>query len=110
MMRVEHVLEWNDEFAAINHIGAGWIAPEAVAMAVYCVMRYPDDLLGAVRRAVNIPGDSDSVGSIAGGLAAARLGLDAIPPVWISRLEMGDRLAALADGLAAKKLSLPQRR
>ncbi len=103
MLRVDHVAAWNDELAALNHIGSGWIAPEAVAMAVYCAVRYPDDYVSAVRRAVNIPGDSDSVGCITGSLLAARLGLAAVPAAWIARLEGRDRLEELAGRLAAKK-------
>ena len=103
MLRIGHVSEWTDEFAAITHIGDGWVASEAVAMAVYCAMRYPDDYTGAIRRAVNIPGDSDSVGSITGGLVAARLGLAAIPPKWTLNLELSDYLTQLATRLAATK-------
>lgn len=106
MARVGHVIEWTDEPAAITHIGSGWFGEEAVAMAVYCAIRHCDDYLRAVRRAVNIPGDSDSVGCITGGIVAAQLGLNAIPPEWISRLEHLDYLTDVADRLAAKKESL----
>jgi ADP-ribosylglycohydrolase len=109
MLRVGHVSEWKDEFAALTHIGSGWIAPEAVAMAIYCTMRYPDDFISALRRAVNIPGDSDSVGSIVGGILGARLGLEAIPPEWITRLEGHDQLADVANRLAAKRFAIEQR-
>ncbi len=109
MLRIGHVTEWTDEFAALNHIGSGWIAPEAVAMAVYCAIRYKDDYVGAVRRAVNIPGDSDSVGCITGGLVAARLGLQAIPSDWIPRLENVGHLTDLANRLAARKIGLSER-
>jgi ADP-ribosylglycohydrolase len=109
MLRVGHVSEWKDEFAALTHIGAGWVAPEAVAMAIYCTMRYPDDFTSALRRAVNIPGDSDSVGSIVGGILGARLGLDAIPADWITRLEGYDQLTDLANRLAAKRIAIEQR-
>jgi ADP-ribosylglycohydrolase len=106
MMRVGHVIEWTDELAAITHIGSGWIGEEAVAMAVYCAIRHFDDFLRAIRRAANIPGDSDSVGCITGGIVAAQLGLTAIPPEWISRLEHLEYLTDVANRLAAKKESL----
>ncbi len=106
MLKVGHVSAWTDELAAINHIGSGWTGEEAVAIALYCVLRYPDDFVQALHRAVNISGDSDSVGSITGGLMAARLGLNAIPPAWIERLEHHKRLTDLADRLAAKKQSM----
>jgi ADP-ribosylglycohydrolase len=101
MLRIGHVQEWTDEYAAVTHLGSGWIGEEAVAMAVYCATRHRDDFVRAVRRAVNIPGDSDSVGCITGGLVAARLGLDAIPQEWIARLEHFDVLTDVANRLAA---------
>lgn len=106
MLRVGHVLGWSDEEAATDHLGKGWTAEEAVAIAVYCVMRYPDDYVTAVRRAANIPGDSDSVACIAGGIMGARLGLEAIPGDWIARLEKLDYLTDVANRLAAQKQAI----
>ncbi len=106
LLKVGHVAEWTDELAAMEHLGNGWLADEAVAMAVYCTARYTSDFPGAVRRAVNIAGDSDSVGSIAGGLVAARYGLGVIPAEWIERVEGRELLTDLASRLAAKKESM----
>ena len=108
--RVNQVLNWPDEEAALNRIGptrgGGWVAEEAIAMALYCVMRYPEDYVNAVRLAANISGDSDGVASIAGGLMAARLGYDALPRDWLQRLENREYLVDLANRLADKKLEL----
>jgi ADP-ribosylglycohydrolase len=106
LLRVGHVLGWTDEEAAINHIGKGWTADEAVALSVYCVVRYPDDYPAAVRRAANIPGDSDSVACITGGIMGARLGLESIPQDWITRLEKHDYLTDVANRLAAKQRTM----
>ncbi|MBN1431048.1 MAG: ADP-ribosylglycohydrolase family protein [Anaerolineae bacterium] len=106
MQRVGHVIEWTDELGAITHIGSGWYGEEAVAMAAYCAIRHCDNFSRAVRRAVNIPGDSDSVGCITGGIVAAQLGLAAIPPDWIALLENLDYLTNVANRLAAKKEQL----
>jgi ADP-ribosylglycohydrolase len=113
--RVSAARDWADEEAAFNHIGptrgGGWIAEEAVAMALYCALKHPDDYVAAVRLGANISGDSDSVAAIAGGIMGARLGLGAIPPDWIARLENRESLASLAERLAEKKAhaSLPLR-
>lgn len=108
--RVTQALAWPDEEAALNHIGptrgGGWVAEEAIAMAVYCVMRHPDDFVATVRLAANISGDSDGVASIAGGLVAARLGLSALPADWLARLENRDYLIDLAQRLADKKQAM----
>jgi ADP-ribosylglycohydrolase len=108
--RVTKVLGWPDEEAALNFIGptrgGGWVAEEAIAMALYCVMRHPVDYVGAVRLAANIGGDSDSVASIAGGVVAARLGLSALPSDWLDRLENRAGLVDLANRLADRKTAL----
>jgi ADP-ribosylglycohydrolase len=108
--RVETSLEWPDAEAAMNAIGptrgGGWIAEEAVALALFCVMRHPSDYVAAVRLGANISGDSDSVASIAGGILGARLGTLALPSDWVERLEDRERLMALAERLAHKKSEL----
>ena len=106
LLRVEHVRDWNDEEAAIDLLGKGWVAEEAIALAVYCVLRYPNDYVTAVQRAANIPGDSDSVACITGGIMGARLGLEAIPADWIARLEKREYVTDVANRLAAKKQAL----
>ncbi len=100
ILRVGHVLGWTNEDLALDHIGQGWTGEEAVALALYCVLRYPDDYVGCVRRAANTNGDSDSIACIAGGIMGARLGLNAIPSAWRSRCENKSYLTALAQRLA----------
>jgi ADP-ribosylglycohydrolase len=85
--RVKQCLSWSDEEAALDSIGQGWTGEEAVALALYCVLRYSDDYIACVRRAANSNGDSDSVACIAGGIMGARLGLGAIPVDWRERCE-----------------------
>lgn len=101
ILRVGHVLGWTNEDLALDHIGQGWTGEEAVALALYCVLRYPDDYVSCVRRAANTNGDSDSIACIAGGIMGARLGLDAIPVEWRSRCENATRISGLAQRLAA---------
>jgi len=54
---------------AFQELSAGWVAEEALAIAVYCVLSYPDDFAAAVRLAANHSGDSDSTAAIAGNIA-----------------------------------------
>jgi ADP-ribosylglycohydrolase len=93
---VGHAGAWTDEEAALDHIGQGWIAEEAVALALYCVIRYPDDYAACMRRAANTNGDSDSVACVAGSIMGARLGLEAIPADWRARCENASYLRDLA--------------
>jgi ADP-ribosylglycohydrolase len=105
--RVSEALAWDDDQRALAHIGpergGGWIAEEAVALALYCALRHPDDFPAAVRLGANIAGDSDSVAGIAGGLVGARLGPAGLPADWLARLQNRAGLQALADRLARQK-------
>jgi ADP-ribosylglycohydrolase len=80
-------------------LGEGWIAEEAVASAFYCYWRSPRDFRKIILTAANTDGDSDSIACIAGGIAGAALGVDAIPPEWLAVLEDADELRALAEAL-----------
>jgi ADP-ribosylglycohydrolase len=98
--RAGQVLEQADEEVALEVIGEGWVGEEAIALALYCVLRYPDDYVACVRRAANTNGDSDSIACIAGGIMGARLGLEAIPAEWRTRCERRDYLAELGARMA----------
>jgi ADP-ribosylglycohydrolase len=80
-------------------LGEGWVAEEALAIAVYAALAAPDFTSG-VLLAVNHDGDSDSTGAIAGNLLGALHGIDQIPRKWLSELELGEIVAAIADDLA----------
>jgi ADP-ribosylglycohydrolase len=103
MIRISHVLGWGSETHAMRHLGEGWIAEEAVALALYCMLRYPDNYVEAVRRGATSEGDSDSIACIAGGIMGARLGLNAIPLDWRERCENKMYLSDLAKRMAAAK-------
>jgi ADP-ribosylglycohydrolase len=86
-----------------QHLGEGWVGEEAVALALYCFLRYPNNYAKMVIRAANTNGDSDSIACIAGSISGAYLGIDAIPSDWTSRIEKSDYLADLAMRLEAKR-------
>ena len=83
-----------------DDLGEGWIAEEALAIALYAALVAPD-LESGVILAVNHGGDSDSTGAIAGNLLGAMHGLDAIPPRWLTDLELREVIEEIADDLAS---------
>jgi ADP-ribosylglycohydrolase len=103
LARLEEALEMDSQDAALTHIGEGWVAEEAVLMALYCFMKSPHDFVATVRRGANTQGDSDSIASIAGGLSGAYLGVEALPAAWITRLEKSEYLGDVARRLAAAR-------
>ena len=75
--------------------GAGWIAEEALATALYCYLISPDQPVAVLGRGAASSGDSDSIACLAGAFAGAALGLGAWPGSWANRIEYADRIARL---------------
>jgi len=85
---------------AIEALGEGWVAEEALAISLHCALAHPDDFESAVLLAVNHGGDSDSTGAITGNLMGALLGEKAIPERWLADLELRPVIERIADELA----------
>ena len=88
----------NSPSGAIRQLGGGWIAEEALAISVYCVLK-ADSLEEALVMAVNHGGDSDSTGAIAGNLAGAMYGTTRIPHKWLDDLELHEVVIKIANTL-----------
>lgn len=84
---------------AIELIGGGWVGDEALAIALYCALKYFDDFENAMIAAVNHSGDSDSTGAVTGNILGAALGYDALPEFYKKDLELHDVILAVADDL-----------
>jgi ADP-ribosylglycohydrolase len=82
----------------VEKLGGGWIAEEALAISLYCVL-VAKDFEHGIALAVNHGGDSDSTGAIAGNLLGAMLGVEAIPERWRMPLELSDVVETVADDL-----------
>ena len=87
---------------ALESLGEGWIAEEALAMAVYVALTHPrpDRMLDALALAVSHSGDSDSTGSICGQLLGALHGETALPPELAFAVEGRSTIVELADDVA----------
>ncbi len=100
---IDRALEWagNREPTpeTIEALGGGWVAEEALAIALFCALSAENFQVG-VLRAVNHGGDSDSTGLLAGTLLGLVYGLDAIPVEWLEELEGRDIITELAADAA----------
>lgn len=86
----------------VHALGEGWVAEEALAIAVFCAVRHPDNFAAALRAAVNHKGDSDSTGAICGNLLGAWLGEKAVRQAFdLTNLELCDLVERTADALIA---------
>lgn len=88
------------DLEGIHALGEGWTGDEALAIAVFCALRHPDDFGAGIQAAVNHKGDSDSTGAIAGQILGAYLGQ--IPKKWTAGLEHKNTIESLARSLANK--------
>ena len=88
-----------DDLDAIRQLGAGWVAEETLAIAVYCALKHSDSFEHGVIAAVNHDGDSDSTGAVTGNILGAALGFDAIPRKYVEELELRDVILEVAEDL-----------
>ncbi len=78
-------------------VGAGWIAEEALATALYCFLVVGGDARGAIARGAHSSGDSDSIAALAGAFAGAAHGPKYWLHEWVTVLEYRDRIRALGS-------------
>ncbi|MBI5764273.1 MAG: ADP-ribosylglycohydrolase family protein [Planctomycetes bacterium] len=100
VLQVPMVLH-RDSKAAYGVLGGAWTADEATACALYAFMQSPSDYRQTVITAVNMDGDSDSVGCIAGAISGAFNGVAAIPETWRQDVEQRETLIEIAGDLHA---------
>lgn len=89
-----------DDVDQLAMLGEGWVAEEALSIALYCALGCPN-FESAVSLAVSHDGDSDSTGAIVGNILGALDGEQIIPERWLEALELQDVVRAIADDLSA---------
>jgi poly(ADP-ribose) glycohydrolase ARH3 len=77
-------------------------ALRSVPAALTAFLRHPDSPPDAIRFAIELGGDADTIASMAGAAAGARGGRESLPGNWIDRLEDLPRLLAAGEGLRAR--------
>lgn len=61
--------EGNPSAEKLSQLGDGWIGEEALSIAIYCALPYPENFEKALKLSVNHSGDSDSTESICGNIS-----------------------------------------
>jgi ADP-ribosylglycohydrolase len=89
-----------DVIEGIRQLGEGWTGEEALAIAVYAVLR-ASSFQEAVTIAANHDGDSDTTASIAGQLYGAWYGVEPIPEQWIKKLDIQEIMESLCKKLVS---------
>ncbi len=87
---------------AAETLGIGLGAHESVPYALYCFLHHPHTFVETVLTAVLQGGSRPCLGAMAGALAGAYLGIEAIPGDWLERLESHQHIETLAREIAAR--------
>jgi ADP-ribosylglycohydrolase len=105
--RTEQMLARDDDDVC-RLLGGAWVGEEAVACALWCVLKAEGDFEASIGRGANSSGDSDSIACIAGSIAGAHVGIARLPARFVERVERGADLDALARQLfEARERDLP---
>lgn len=80
-------------------LGNGVLAHESAVTAVYMAHRFSDDFTAMTEHIVELGGDTDTIGAMAGGIFGARNGVAGLPTDLCARLEQRERLEHLAREL-----------
>lgn len=108
-----------DELAVHRYYWAD-LAPEAVALTFVAVLAGGGDFRETVLNAVNLGRDADTIAAMAGGIAGAMSGIDAVPSDWLPAvavapgvclrttkgmdpMKVADDLCALAEELGERR-------
>ena len=81
-------------------LGTSVTARTSVPAAIAVALHAPDDVVGTVRAAIGLGGDTDTVAAMAAAITGAHLGVGSIPEAVLRRVEARDRIAAAATALA----------
>lgn len=81
-------------------VKSGGYVVHTLEAALWCCAR-AEGFQDAVLAAVNLGGDTDTTGAVAGGLAGVLFGRSAIPEAWVRALARGDEVEELATRFAA---------
>lgn len=87
-----------------RNLPAGGAAVETMQAAFWAITHH-DSLEETVVAAVNLGHDADTTGAVAGALAGARWGSEAIPERWLDILIPAPEITAIADELYTLSLS-----
>ena len=84
----------------VQSLGNGVEAHFSVPSACYIAITYSPDFCDAIRAAISLGGDTDTIAGMVGAIVGAQVGERGLPFEWIEQLEDGPRGRSFARGLA----------
>ena len=84
----------------VRSLGNGVEAHFSVPSACYIAITYSPDFCDAIRAAISLGGDTDTIAGMVGATVGAHVGEEGLPLEWIEQLEDGPRGRSFAKDLA----------
>jgi poly(ADP-ribose) glycohydrolase ARH3 len=84
----------------VHSLGNGVEAHFSVPSACYIAITYSPDFCDAIRAAISLGGDTDTIAGMVGAIVGAHVGGRGLPSEWIEQLEDGPRGRSFARNLA----------
>jgi ADP-ribosylglycohydrolase len=81
-------------------LGNGVEAHFSVPSACYIAITYSPDFCDAIRAAISLGGDTDTIAGMVGAIVGAHVGEKGLPIEWLEQLEDGPRGRSFARSLA----------
>jgi poly(ADP-ribose) glycohydrolase ARH3 len=103
--KIEEMLNQGNKLQArevVQSLGNGVEALFSVPGACYIGITYSPDFCDAIRAAISLGGDTDTIAGMVGAIVGAHVGEKGLPAEWIEQLEDGPRGRSFARGLAEK--------
>ena len=88
-----------DKSRVILELGNGIEAFNSIPTAIYSFLSQPHSFAQAIRYAISLGGDTDTIGAMTGAISGAYLGVDTIPASWKDKLENRRYIEELAENL-----------
>jgi poly(ADP-ribose) glycohydrolase ARH3 len=92
--KIEEMLSQGRKLRAreiVQSLGNGVEAHFSVPSACYIAITYSPDFCDAVRAAISLGGDTDTIAGMVGAIVGAHVGEKGLPAEWIEQLEEGPR-------------------
>jgi len=85
-----------------RRLGNGIEAHRSVPSASYLALAYSPDFQDAIRAAISLGGDTDTIAGMVGAIVGAHVGERGLPAEWVEQLEEGLRGRSFARALAGR--------
>jgi ADP-ribosylglycohydrolase len=92
-----------DTISATDRLGQACPLAQSFPSALLAAWQHPDNFQDAVLATIRAGGDNAGRASMIGAWMGAALGLEAIPPAWLSRLRERDRIQSAIDQLLTRR-------